>query len=98
MRVICSVIALALILLAVVPGAVNVPYACDSTPALRTLDVCHSSGGSMSLDLPCLLASQRPSLLPQAAGVVSLVNVTFQPILLDFHDERPPEHVSAILS
>jgi hypothetical protein len=84
---------MALILLAVVPGAVNVPYASDATPALRTLDVCHASGGSMSLDLPCLLSAPRPSLLPQAAGVVSLVNVTFQPILLASQDERPPQQL-----
>lgn len=93
MRVICSIIALALLALAVAPGAVSAPYASDSTPALRTLDICHTSGGSMSLDLPCLLSAPRPSLLPRAAGVVSLVNVTFQPILLTSQDERPPQQL-----
>jgi hypothetical protein len=93
MRVICSIIALALLAVAVAPGAVSVPFARDSTPELRALDVCHTSSGNMSFDLPCLLSAPRPSLLPRAAGVVSLVDVAFQPILLTAQDERPPQQL-----
>jgi hypothetical protein len=98
MRVISSAIILVLMVLSLVPGAVNVPGAGDDTPALRALDVCHASSGNMSFDLPYVPVSPHTSLPVKKAGVVAPINLYYHPYLLAFSDERPPKVVFAVHS
>ncbi len=84
-------IAFVLIVLALAPGGVVLSFAADETPVLDTLDVCHSSGGSMSFDLPYLLSCPCTPLPLRFAGTVHVFSNPTKLSLLAFQDERPPK-------
>lgn len=91
MRSAIILILLILVCTALYPAPVAYPSAGDGTLALRTLDVCHSSGGGINHDLSFILEC---FCAPAPLALVGLQSVFFtpsSPFLLVSQDERPPE-------
>jgi hypothetical protein len=93
MKIAALLIAILLCWTALMPTAPGVPAIADETPALNTLDVCHSAAGSMSIDMPYLLICPCRQLPLLFAGMQPVFLASSKPLLLAFQDERPPEHL-----
>ncbi len=91
MRLISVLLVLVFCLSIMATGASFHPGGEPAAPAVRTLDVCHSSPLAANSDLPYISACPCTPLPLQDAGICEPFRISVIPPVAAFQDERPPK-------